>query len=937
MPKNKKKQHRLNHTIAHYFGGDGFDEGIERVEYSLLLELSFALGIVIDDDSKDHLIKLLRKEFSEADMDTRQVFASFFKANNKIYKKEKPQQDALEKTHKIEMYLEMMSEYNITLEESLLITNAFIEVRTKKITESKIVQRLLHIRFEKKRASVEKKLEGHFDYRDRFEFNASLNYSICDQNFSKIQPLKTEPFSYSYLQDSDENLLVEEIQKVKEELVVIKQDRLNSFLKDLSRSHKYLNSEVIVKILKSSTPSNNVTSPEIPTDILKEVLEKELGVSSLSVVDEHIVLNVIAYYSHASLSDQLEYELHISVLASELYSLIWASEELTSITDELRYSKRSYEGTFNEELANISETCKKRAELLEFSDTKIEEIIFDILAPRLHGTLEITPKISSKVSKSFTHYIQTLLMKKQRQQLLARTIRDFKNLFPLARELRRKLILHIGPTNSGKTYSAMQALKKASTGYYLAPLRLLALEGYENLRESNINVSLVTGEEQIIDDGATHISSTIEMLSTQIDVDICVIDEVQMIDDRDRGWAWANAIIGAPAKTIIMTGSVNSRDAIVALAEYLGEPLEIVEFERKNPLELLTQPTAIEHVKAATAIIAFSRKEVLKLKQKLSSSHKVSVIYGALSPEVRREEARRFRSGETEVLVATDAIAMGLNMPIETILFYKDKKFDGEKDRHLKAWEIHQISGRAGRYGQQDVGYVGALESSVFKYITQRFYDQDESIDIPFNVAANLEHIKLVGEILEETSLTAILQFFVENMKFDGPFRAINLESMLEACEVVDRFDLELSVKYNLACAPLYTSSPYVVATYERYVSDLQKGILIPYSPPQLLSDVASSMDELRDIEDRIKVISLYLWLSYRFEDNFLDVGLAKQTRGVLNQYIEKTLKSANFRSKCRICSVILPQDSKYNICERCFKKGHKSNRRTSSRNHRRR
>ena len=218
-----------------------------------------------------------------------------------------------------------------------------------------------------------------------------------------------------------------------------------------------------------------------------------------------------------------------------------------------------------------------------------------------------------------------MILKQQKQQLLAQTIRDFKNLFPLARNLRRKLILHIGPTNSGKTYTAMQKLKEADTGYYLAPLRLLALEGYENLKESNINASLITGEEQILDEEATHVSSTIEMLNYDVDVDVCVIDEVQLIDDRDRGWAWANAIIGAPAKEVIMTGSPASKEAIVKLAKYLGEELEIVEFERKNPLNLLPYPISLKDVKKGTALIAFSRKEVLKLKQKLSAFFKTSI------------------------------------------------------------------------------------------------------------------------------------------------------------------------------------------------------------------------------------------------------------------------------------------------------------------------
>jgi len=95
----------------------------------------------------------------------------------------------------------------------------------------------------------------------------------------------------------------------------------------------------------------------------------------------------------------------------------------------------------------------------------------------------------------------------------------------MARLLKREIFFHVGPTNSGKTYEALQILEKADTGYYLAPLRLLALEGYENLKSKGVGVSLITGEEEIIDEESTHISSTIEMMNASVEVDVCIIDE----------------------------------------------------------------------------------------------------------------------------------------------------------------------------------------------------------------------------------------------------------------------------------------------------------------------------------------------------------------------------------------------------------------------------
>ena len=302
-------------------------------------------------------------------------------------------------------------------------------------------------------------------------------------------------------------------------------------------------------------------------------------------------------------------------------------------------------------------------------------------------------------------------MKENWQQQLQSLLNcDLKTLYPLARSLNRKLEFYVGPTNSGKTYNAMQKLKEANSGLYLAPLRLLALEGYEDLKASNLEASLITGEEQMLNEDAAHVCSTIEMLDFDLDVDVAVIDEVQMLDDIDRGWAWVNAIIGCPAKKIIMTGSVNALDAVKRIASYLDEDLEIVKHQRKNELKVLPKWTSLDKLEEGTALIAFSRADVLRLKHRLQKNYTVSVIYGNLSPEVRRDEAQRFREKKSQILIATDAIAMGLNLPIKTILFTTDTKFDGVSKRKITVNEITQIAGRAGRYGIFEYGFLGATK-----------------------------------------------------------------------------------------------------------------------------------------------------------------------------------------------------------------------------------
>lgn len=918
MAKVKKKLSKLNSAIRRIFDNLGFDDGIELVETSRLIELTHTLGIVPDSIEREELIRLFRRLWSDADPGIRHIIVDFFKAQKKMYKSSHPKESVIEKSVKITMLIEEM---DVTAEEAKELFNAFIDVRTKKINRSKLEHKLAHLRFDKKKKELERVLEGQFDLSDRFEFNHAFTYTLFGETFKKIVTVRSDIFSYTYLSETDTDTIITELTQIKTELIHTKQQQINHFLQTLQEGHSHLSSGQILSALRSSSPDQAITRPSLSNALLKEVLSTAaIIIDDLQQSDDAIILNINADFLAPFLKKPLRYGVHLMLNKESVFQAIWEGEEL-SLATQLDEAKEESEKSFLHELDHLVDECSQQAKLLGLDEATLYGMIYEYLLPLPGNNLQISAKMSRKILFHFNQNIQTALLKRQRQELLGRTIRDFKNLFPLARQMHRRLLFHTGPTNSGKTYAAMQTLQKADTGYYLAPLRLLALEGYEQLLENGISTSLITGEEQQLDEDATHISSTIEMLNFEVDVDVCVIDEVQMIGDRDRGWAWANAIIGAPSKTIIMTGSTNAIEAVTALAEYLDEPLEIIKFERMNPLELMRHATPIADIKPATAVIAFSRKEVLRLKQQLSRYFKVSVVYGNLSPEVRREEARRFREGETEVLVATDAIAMGLNLPIQTILFSRSDKFDGENQRLLTASEVHQISGRSGRYGLSEKGFVGALKPDVLQDIHKLFPKAAKKVAVPFNVSANLEHIKLVSAILEEDSLAEILHFFVKNMQFTGPFHAINLESMAEASEIVDHFRLDLPTKYHLSCAPITTKSPYIMDSFERYARALEQHKAVAYIPPAHLGDHAVTMEQLLDVEDRVKEISLYLWLSYRFPQYFVDAEKARQNRGVLNRFIEASLQQSQFLPRCRQCSKPLPLNSSYAICQSCFRK----------------
>lgn len=301
----------------------------------------------------------------------------------------------------------------------------------------------------------------------------------------------------------------------------------------------------------------------------------------------------------------------------------------------------------------------------------------------------------------------------------------YQNWFPKARAIKRRFILHIGPTNSGKTHDAIDNMMHAKTGVYLAPLRLLALEVSDDLNnQHHIPCNVITGEERHLIHHATHDACTVEMINYSKHYDVAVIDEAQMISDEYRGGAWVSAILGVNANIVHICMSPVARNAVIHLIELCNDDYEIIIHDRKTPLIVSSDIVNINYansIQKGDAIIAFSKKEVLKTALRLQSMGlKSSIIYGALPWSVRKNEAEKFRTGETKVVIATDAIGMGLNMPVHRIVFTSVEKYDGEKIRKLKAEEIRQIAGRAGRYGIYNEGYVAVSSNSNHELSTIR-------------------------------------------------------------------------------------------------------------------------------------------------------------------------------------------------------------------------
>ncbi|QOR62890.1 helicase-related protein [Sulfurovum sp. ST-21] len=919
MAKKKKKYLiKLNNKIRNYFNGLPFDEGVNTLDDDKLIELVMLLELKLPSYEHEDMVRALRRVWSEEGAGVRELIVSYLTQTYRAAHHDRTKRPL----DRVEKILRILEGIEHTKHEENLILETFIDVKSAKITPEKVINKLHYLRMKERLGRLEKSLNIVFNTLNEMEFTHSFTFALKKHDFNKLLLCTSDPLPLDELWELEENEIIEKLQQTKEVTITRRQEEIESFLEALyAKPHPYLNEEMITGALKKMSPEEALYHAPIRFDTIEKILKNISEKYHLFESTDHIIVEKEKF--HDLFGTMLYYSTSVSYEKPFLYSLIWRGEE-SPVKEDINRVNDDLLAHFKAAVNDLLEEMRLMSEKLDLEEKVLEEFIVRFVAPQVQssGTLKFKEKSKRRILFHFGEYIKPLLAKQKREELLAKTIRDFKNLFPLARELKRKIIFHVGPTNSGKTYQALKVLKEATTGYYLAPLRLLALEGYENLKADGVSVSLITGEEEIIDEESTHISSTIEMMNGSVDVDVCVIDEIQMIADRDRGWAWANALIGVPAKKVILTGSIDTLSAVEELCAYLDEPLEVKHFERKNPLEIMRYPTPLKKIQPQTAVVAFSRRDVLSLKQQLSGKYRVSVVYGNLSPEVRREEARRFREGESEILVATDAIAMGLNLPIRTLLFAKDNKFDGLRRRELHPSEVLQIAGRAGRYGFEEKGHVGAIDENALKTINKAFHTPLTDIELPVSVMASLEHVMLIGEILETENITTILGFFAENMEFDGPFVAANIESMLEIAAIVDEYDLDLKTRYYLSCAPASISSPYIESVFHRYIRQIEAGSKVLYIPPRDLPAFAQTNDMLLNAEDRVREISLYLWLSFKFPDLFEDTQKAIQARIRLNNYIENSLRQGHFTKKCRRCGKVLDFSYRYSICDACHSSG---------------
>lgn len=470
--------------------------------------------------------------------------------------------------------------------------------------------------------------------------------------------------------------------------------------------------------------------------------------------------------------------------------------------------------------------------------------------------------------------------------------------FATARALDRRIIACLGPTNSGKTHFGLTRLAEAESGLALGPLRLLAHEYREALEARGVPTSLSTGEERILVPGSRHTAATVEMCPFHNPVDVAVIDEVQMLGDPERGPAWTAALMGVPARTVIVLGAPDAAPMIRRIASLCGDPLEEIRLERMGPLVAARDPVPLSDIGRGDAVIAFSRREVFALRAELlRRGRTVAVVYGALGPTVRRAEARRFREGEAEVLVATDAIGMGLNIgPLRRVVFSALSKWDGQRDRPLSVQEIKQIGGRAGRFGGEHAeGVVAVLAGGGDPAEIARALAAGPIApeDLRPPVAPDADIVAAVAaEIGTESLFGALRRIERSVLRRDDPnYRLGDLSTQIAIAEAVDGVrELSLLDRWTYAMCPV-DERDEGIARLTDWAVEHAMGLSVPPPRAGRLPPPDRASQEALQLAERVhRRLVAWRWMALRFPQIYRDIEAALAESRRLNEWIEAVL-----------------------------------------------
>ncbi|MGH0127912.1 UNVERIFIED_CONTAM: hypothetical protein FKN15_032742 [Acipenser sinensis] len=627
------------------------------------------------------------------------------------------------------------------------------------------------------------------------------------------------------------------------------------------------------------------------------------------------------------------------------------------------------------------------------------------------------------------------------------------NWYPEARAIQRKIIFHAGPTNSGKTHHAIQRYLTAKSGVYCGPLKLLAHEIFEKSNNANVPCDLVTGEERtfVNPEGkqSSHVACTIEMCSVTTPYEVAVIDEIQMIRDLSRGWAWTRALLGLCAEEIHVCGEAAAIDFVTELMYSTGEEVEIRNYKRLTSMTMLDHAVeSLDNLHPGDCVVCFNKNDIYSISRQIearglecaviygslppdevavideiqmirdlsrgwawtrallglcaeeihvcgeaaaidfvtelmystgeeveirnykrltsmtvldnavesldnlhpgdcvvcfnkndiySISRQIearglecAVIYGSLPPGTKLAQAKKFNDPDDpcKILVATDAIGMGLNLSIKRIIFNSlvkptvNEKGEKEMDT-ITTSQALQIAGRAGRFSSMfkegEVTTMHRDDLPVLKEILSRTVDTIETAGLhptaeqiemfayhlPDATLSNLitaglhptaEQIEMFAYHLPDATLSNLIDIFVSLSQVDGLYFVCNIDDFKFLADMIQHIPLNLRSRYVFCTAPINRKQPFVCTSFLKFARQFSRDE--PLTFDWVCRHVRWPLVAPRNIKDLVHLeavhltLDLYLWLSYRFMDMFPDANLIRDIQKELDNIIQEGVRN---------------------------------------------
>ncbi|KAJ8025711.1 ATP-dependent RNA helicase SUPV3L1, mitochondrial [Holothuria leucospilota] len=477
--------------------------------------------------------------------------------------------------------------------------------------------------------------------------------------------------------------------------------------------------------------------------------------------------------------------------------------------------------------------------------------------------------------------------------------------YPEARALDRKIIFHAGPTNSGKTYHALERFSTAESGVYCGPLKLLANEVERKTNERGIPCDLVTGEERKFANpegvASQHVACTVEMTSVTQPYEVAVIDEIQMLRDTSRGWAWTRALLGVAAKEIHLCGEEAAIPLVRSIMLSTGEEVEVRRYKRLTSLTILDEPLgSLENIKPGDCIVAFSKNDLYSLSRQIEAMGKeCAVIYGSLPPGAKLNQARKFNDPEDpcKILVATDAIGMGLNLSIKRIIFNSlirptiNEKGEKEMDK-LTTSQALQIAGRAGRFKTDfQEGEVTTFRKDDLPILKEILAAPVEEIENA-GLHPTAEQIELFAYHLKDATLSNLIDIFVNLSRVEKNYFVCNVDDFKFLADMIQHIPLHLRARYVFCCAPINKKHPFICTMFLKFARQYSRNepITFEWFSRQVGWPLATpkNIRDLMHLEAVHDVMDLYLWLSYRFMDMFPETSIIRDVQQELDSIIQQ-------------------------------------------------